>query len=38
MEGLNLKIKKNTIMSTVDKGNNFADGEDISTVTNCMFW
>jgi hypothetical protein len=24
-------------MSTVDKVNFFLDGEDISTVTNCMF-
>jgi hypothetical protein len=35
--GTNLNVKKTTEMSTVGKVNIFSDGEDNSTVTNCMY-
>ena len=33
-----MDVKKTTVMGNVVKVNSFSDGEDISTVTNCMFW
>ena len=35
--GLNLNLKKSTVMSTVEKVNIFTEGEDISTVNNYKF-
>jgi hypothetical protein len=37
MVGLNFKLQKTTVRSTVEQVNIFSYGEDISTVTNCMF-
>jgi hypothetical protein len=36
--GLNLNLKKTTVVSAVDKVNIFSDAENISTVTNCMYF
>jgi hypothetical protein len=36
--GLNLKIQKSIVLSTVEKVNIFSNGENFSTVTNCSFW
>jgi len=37
MVGLNLNIKKSTVMSTVEKINIFPKGAHITTVTNYSF-